>query len=558
MFKRLTALFGAAKKTTPATPAEPAPSPVNSAAQQRAEALKDEGNRHLAANALDDAERYYKDALRECPDYAPALNNLGQVSLRRGRSDEARAYWQRALAINPQLAQAHFNLAELAREKDDADLAVLHYERCLAINANNEDALLGLAHAFVLRKENSKAEARLRAALAAGMDTPSIHAFLGGLALTDDRIDEAKKEFAIALARDPKNTIALSGVCALHERHGEWEQALSLMRTVNTLDGSVNRKLALATMELRIGELTEGFRLQEHRLETEKEPYAYFADLNRIFAGQTRWTGEDVTGKRLLVMAEQGLGDMLMFARYLPALRHLGAAEIQLCVPPPLQRFMAEQNIADQVLSFLQVPSPGSYDLYCYSMSLPHLLNTTRGCDPGGAPVPYLHADASARQTWAERLAHLPGRKVGLVWAGNPALIDDAKRSMSLDQLAPLLATPGVSFVSLQKGDFPGREIGHHPVHDWMADCKDMADTAALICELDLVIAVDTAVAHLSGALGQKIWVLNRFNGDWRWGLRRTDSPWYPTLTLFTQTAPGDWDGVVQRVVKALGEMVGE
>ena len=203
------------------------------------------------------------------------------------------------------------------------------------------------------------------------------------------------------------------------------------------------------------------------------------------------------------------------------------------------------------------------FDLHCPLMSLPRVFGTRLDTIP--AQTPYLSAAPERVAAWRERLADLPGRRVGLVWAGNPrphqpeANAVDRRRSTSLDRFAPLGEVPGISFVSLQKGAAaiqartpPAGMV----VHDWTEELTDFAETAALIEALDLVISVDTSVAHLVGALGKELWLLNRFDTCWRWLLGRTDSPWYPTLRQFRQKRPGDWDGVVRDLTNALAAMV--
>jgi hypothetical protein len=197
------------------------------------------------------------------------------------------------------------------------------------------------------------------------------------------------------------------------------------------------------------------------------------------------------------------------------------------------------------------------YDYYCLLMSLPHVLRL-RGGDLA-VDGPYLRADPAEAAAWRDRLAALPGMKVGLAWAGDPRPHDpmasriDRRRSVALARLAPILAVPGMTFVSLQKGHESG-QAKDWPVVDWTAELHDYADTAALMTALDLVISVDTSVVHAAGALGCPVWVLNRFDRCWRWMWDRTDSPWYPTMRLFTQPSPGDWDGLATQVAAALAE----
>jgi hypothetical protein len=230
---------------------------------------------------------------------------------------------------------------------------------------------------------------------------------------------------------------------------------------------------------------------------------------------------------------------------------------VLLLAQPPLARLMRRVAGVDAVLVPAD-PLP-EFDFHCPLLSVPRLLGTTLTTIPGG--VPYLRPDAALSARWRGRLDALPGLKVGLVWSGDPrrhdreAYVTDSRRSLRLAQLAPLAGVPGVSFVSLQKGE-AAAQLDSAPagfgVTDWMGEVGDFDDTAALAANLDLVISVDTSVAHLAGGLGRPTWVLSRYDGCWRWLLDGEDSPWYPTLRLFRQAAPLEWDPVVERVAAAL------
>jgi hypothetical protein len=195
-----------------------------------------------------------------------------------------------------------------------------------------------------------------------------------------------------------------------------------------------------------------------------------------------------------------------------------------------------------------------AFDYYCPLMSVPQRVGTTLDNIP--AQCPYLRADAGLASKWAERLAPLAGRRVGLSWSGNPTMMHDRERSILFEQFAPLIALPGIQFVSLQKDSAADqlRCAAGERVLDWTAELDDFADTAALVANLDLVISVDTAIVHLAGAMGKPIWLLNRYDPCWRWLLDRDDSPWYPTLRQFRQTRRGDWDRVMADVREALAQ----
>ena len=265
---------------------------------------------------------------------------------------------------------------------------------------------------------------------------------------------------------------------------------------------------------------------------------------------QPRWTGQTLNGETVLLYAEQGFGDTLQFCRYVPMVAAAGGRVI-LVVPKALRRVMGSLAGVAEIMTEDDGALP-SFDYHCPLLSLPAAFNTTVKTIPG--PMSYLAADPAP---WAELLAGLTGLRVGLVWAGKSrtgqphAVAIDKRRSMRLSDMAPLLGVPGCSFVSLQLGQ-PAAQMRLLPdgvvLHDVSDRLIDWEDTANLIAGLDLVIAVDTAVAHLAGALGKPVWMLNRFDTCWRWLQTREDTPWYPTMRLFRQTSRGGWSNVMERV----------
>jgi len=276
------------------------------------------------------------------------------------------------------------------------------------------------------------------------------------------------------------------------------------------------------------------------------------------------WRGEDVRGRTLLLYAEQGIGDSLQFARYVPLLRERGARTLLAC-PRSLLRLFSHSDVADVVIEFEALAQKSGPDIereyepnFCAAlMSLPHLFRTTLETVP--AHVPYIAAPASLVEEGTRRLPAGGTLRVGLVWAANPSNSTYRQRSMPLDCLMRLSAVPGVSLFSLQKEQPPedvARWASAGAIVDLGPRLDDFADTAAAIAELDLVVSVDTAVAHLAGAMGRPVWTMLPFAADFRWLLDRDDTPWYPTMRLFRQTAPADWDGVVDRLatdLRALG-----
>jgi hypothetical protein len=318
-------------------------------------------------------------------------------------------------------------------------------------------------------------------------------------------------------------------------------------RVLVELPGRADVRLTRGMALLALGRFAEGWADYESRWQTEPQ-------IRGIRPWQTPdlvWQGEALGTGTLLLHAEQGFGDTLQFARYAPLLRARGL-DVTLEVPPSLVRLISAQGWGPVIPQDVATPPP-PFARHCPLMSLPRVLGTRLETIP--AAVPYLRADPALTAAWRARLP-AGRRRIGLVWAGqarqdSQLQIVDGRRSMALATLAPVLAQPDAAFVSLQLGP-PAACAAGLPVLDVSAGLADWADTAALIASLDLVISVDTAVLHLAGALGKPVWMLDRYDACWRWLTDRTDSPWYPSLRIFRQPAPGDWTSVVASVAAAL------
>jgi hypothetical protein len=369
---------------------------------------------------------------------------------------------------------------------------------------------------------------------------------LGAVGEFDEAIAACRQ--AIALKPDYAGAhnnlgVSLMAVGGLDEAVEAFRRAIALKPDLADAHNNLGMTL------LQNGRFEEGWAEYEWRWKTRQ----HLAGGARRFEAPL-WNGEAIGSRVILLHAEQGLGDTLQFCRYAPVVAATGRTVLE--VQPPLVRLLSGlRGVIEVVARGDALPS---FDLQCPLLSLPRALGTTLDTIP--AATPYLAADPALARVWRERLSRLDGLRVGLVWAGGKKLdpawaAADRRRSVALDTMAPLGDVAGVSFVSLQKGE-PASQALNPPngmaVYDSTADLHDFADTAALIDVLDLVISVDTAVAHLAGALGKPVWLVNRFDTDWRWLLNRDDSPWYPTLRQFRQRAPGDWHSVFLRVREAL------
>ena len=462
----------------------------------------------------EEAAAVYQQALNAKPDYVEALNGLGNILFDQGKAQEAIACFQRAVAIRPDYVMAYNNMG-LAFARlgtwEDADKA---YSQAIAVKPDYPEAYNNLGVACALRGRSEESIACYQKALALRPAYSEAHNNLGNALKECGRMEEAIAQYEKALRKK----------------------------------GSADYRHNLALAHLATGQFDLGWRGYEARWETQA-----LAPSRRNFA-QPQWKGEEATGRRILVHAEQGFGDTLQFCRYAPLLKARGMTVI-LEVPPALVKLMGSLEGVDQVIATgRDLPD---FDWHCPMMSLPLACGTTLDTIP--AKTPYLTADEGAVAAWRERLPEAKGAvRIGLVWEGNARTQTEdlaaanRRRSMAPDLLAPLIGETGAQFYSLQKFGAPAPAAFR--LIDVMAECDDFAATAALIANLDLIISVDTAVVHLAGAMGKPVWVLNRFSGCWRWLREREDSPWYPSLRLFRQTAPDDWAGVVERVREALAQ----
>lgn len=471
------------------------------------------------------AEQAYRRVLSLRPDDVSALSNLGVVLNHASRLDEAEAVLAHALEIDPDHIGALLHMGVLMWQLGRLAHSETAYRAALARNENNALAWNNLGLLLKDMNRLPESEAACRRALALNGNLAEVHNNLGNALWQLGRVEESIDAYRRALALRPDYAAARANLALPLLRLGDYESAWPLYE---------------ARHDPSIG--TEG---------VPRPPVPY-----------PQWQGESLAGKSVLVWPEQGLGDSLQFCRYVPMLKALGAAHVSVACAPTQQRLFETLANVDQVIPLNGQGRIERHDYWCLMMSLPFRFGTTVATIPAG--VPYLHAPASEVEKWHTRLPEA-ALKVGLVWAGNPRADQassnaiDQRRSLDAQSFVPLLNTPGVTFVSLQLGDSTRPQIANLPAEirpfDPMNDVRDFADTAAIVANLDLVITVDTSMAHLAGALGRPVWVLSRYAACWRWFKDREDSPWYPGARVFRQTQPDAWDDVLRRVERALAEL---
>jgi tetratricopeptide (TPR) repeat protein len=512
------------------------------------------GAAHHHAGRLDQAELVYTTILKVRPDHADSLHLLGVACYQAGRNDEAVELITRALRIDPNRAEYCSNLGNALQKAGRLEEAQTCYRAAIELAPGGAVALSNLGANVRDLGRPEEAEAHCRAALAIRPDYADAHNNLGTALADLGRFSEAVESYQATLRLDPARAEARNNLGNVLAHLGRLDEATEAFETVlETYPNLVEVHHNLAMTLLRAGRFEAGWREYEWRWKTRQ-----LASSVRDFA-QSRWDGSPLDGRVLLVHAEQGFGDTLQFCRY--AARVEGSVILE--VPATLVGLMRGLDGVGAVVAKGDALPP--FDVHCPLLSLPALIETAP--DPAQNAAPYLHADPVRTALWTQRLAHLAGLKVGLVWAGGarpdqPTLgAVNRRRSMTLRALAPLGEIAGLSLISLQK-DEPSDQMADLPpgmgVHDFTAELHDFSDTAALVQALDLVISVDTAVAHLAGALGKPVWLMNRFDSCWRWLTERRDSPWYPTLTQFRQPAPGDWDSVVADIARELAALAGE
>ncbi len=532
---------------------------------------------------LREAEKIYARVLKAAPDHFDALNLLGAVKAQQGRIGEAQRLFAAAVKINPGVAGAWANLGQAlhALKRSDEALQSLDKARSLApddINVLNQHAnvLLSLGRSAdalgefrkILARAPRHGEARLNCGIAC--------AALG-------RLDEAVAEFDAALALIPghpavhyNRALALQALgryaeavqahdralAAAPQHAGAWlhrGRALAALKRIDEALASYGKAGALrkddpdvefseALALLTRGDYRGGFAKYEARWRRTGMP----ALPSRR---QSLWRGEyPLAGKTVLLHAEQGFGDTIQFARYVPLLAASGPKKIVLEVQSELTALLARLDGDATVIARDEAPPP--FDVHCPLGSLPLAMGT--GVADVPASIPYLSADDGALAKWSARLGALERPRVALAWSGNASHDNDRNRSIPFARLAPLLALPA-RFISVQRdlrSDDAARLAAEPRVTHFGSDLESFTDTAAVLAQCDLVIAADTAVAHLAGAMGRPLWVLIPFVPDWRWTLNGETSPWYPAARLFRQTVLGDWDAVIARVAAELERFI--
>jgi len=501
------------------------------------------GNAFQAQGRAAEAATSYERVVALKPEFAEGHCKLGDALQRLGKFHQAVACYERALAIRPEYAQAHTNLGAAFQNLGQLDQAKDSYEQALALKPDSAETLSNLGAVFNEQGRFDHAAACLERALALEPhDAATLNNF-GNTLREQGRLDEAVALYGQALTFQPDYADAHCNLGNAYQDQSKFEEALGCYERALALNPAfANAHWNRSLVQLLLGDLAAGFRNYESRSNQRKVAPRSFP--------QPQWRGEPLHGARILLHAEQGLGDSIQFVRYVPMVQAAGGTVV-LDLPGRLRRIAAGlPGVAGLVDSGDPLPP---FDWHCPLMSLPLAFATNLDTIP--AQVPYLTVPAEAARAAAGLNWPTEGLRVGLAWAGSPIHTRDRIRSMPLHVLDPLFSVEDVHFFSLQMGE-PAAQLSRSKseIVDLGALTGDMADTAAQIAHLDLVITVDTAIAHLAGALAKPTWILLPSSADWRWLRDREDSPWYPTVRLYRQPKPGDWPAVVAAVRDALVE----
>jgi Flp pilus assembly protein TadD len=472
------------------------------------------GRALAALNRDEEALASIDKAIALAPGSFEAFNNRGNVLLKLGRASEAVSAFERVLALEPRFLGARANLGNALAQLGRLEEAVAHYDALIAVQPAHPETLSNRGTALASLGRADEAIASYDRALALRPGYTNARLGRGSVLAALNRHEEALAEYDAVLAADKSNADA------------EHNAALSL---------------------LTLGDYRRGFEKYEARWLRSGMP-------RRRSLGKPLWLGEYPLGRRtILVHAEQGLGDTIQFVRYVPQLAK-GGAKVVLEVQPELVQLLARVEGVAAVVARGDALPP--FDVHCPAGSLPRALRSELASIP--ATVPYLSASDERIAKWRARIEPLPSPRIAIAWSGRATHANDRNRSLAFEQLRPLFNLGRGSFVSIQRelrdGDADALAGLPNVTHVGGA-LDDFDDTAAVMALVDLLIAVDTSVVHLAGAVARPVWVLLPFQPDWRWLLDRTDSPWYPTARLFRQAQPGAWDDVLARVHEALAAL---
>ena len=511
--------------------------------------LLDQAEKAYAAGDLEQMRAACMALLRREPNQPRALFLMASAAADEKKIDEGLRWARLAQETAPHDAAPHYALGRIWEAAARYAAAETSYRRALQIDADNARIHNNLGVVLHMQGRFDEALDCYRRALEIDPAQPQANQNYALIALEPASQQRAIEGYVRHLAANPNDAAAFRNLGNLYNETGRADQALAALdRALALAPDDAGTHLARAGVLLLLARYEEGWKEYEWRwrLDLYNAPAKRFPNM---------WNGERLAGT-VLMHGETGLGDMLQFVRYAPRVAER-CEEVVLECQPALKHLFENQDLPARLVT--QGDALPAFDAHVPIIRLPYLFATTLQTVPWSGP--YLRPDPRRVAEWAQLLGPRRGaRRIGLVWAGNPANMADRRRSMQLSQLAPLAGVAGVEFHSLQKGP-PAAETAAGPegltLLDFTSRIRDFSDTAALVSVLDLVLTVDTSVAHLAGAMGVPVWVMLSWSADWRYHSGRNDNPWYPTMRLFRQPDLGNWSAVVQDVAAALREGCG-
>jgi tetratricopeptide (TPR) repeat protein len=541
------------------------------------------GNAFLNSEETDEAVKCFEDALRINPDYIEACNNLGNALKNKGETERALDYYTKAIVLNPDYIPVINNLANLLKKLGRTDEAVIHYKKAISLDPGVSETYFNLADALKDLDMFDDAIEQYRQAISIRPDFAEAYSDLGNILKKIKKYDEAIENYRKAISLKPDFAEAYNNLSDTYRVLGKFSESVDLglkaiqvkpdfesayvnLGNIYLAQGNYNASIEqyqkaieirpnypdahynMGLLLLLMGEFEEGWKEYGWRFKSKEiADQIGYRDL-----GIPVWNGTPLNGRTILIMSEQGFGDQIQFARYIPLIKEMGGRVLFECHKELMPLFESFEGIDRLLEKPYNSDSGENTDVCVQLLNLPGIFGAK--LDNMLADVPYLKADPGSADKWESRF-NRASIKIGIVWAGNPKHSNEGNRSCKLSDFTLLSSIPDVELFSLQKDGMNGNYESHlsaMKVIDLGKEIGDFNDTASIIEKLDLVISVDTSVAHLAGSLGRPVWTLLPFIPDWRWMLDREDTPWYPTMKLFRQREPGDWEDVLNRVTVKL------
>jgi len=502
----------------------------------------------LAQGAVEPARQRCLGVLRQLPDDARALCLMAKIAADTRQTEEGLKWARHAALADPRSAEARYVTGRLHEAEGRLAEAEASYREAIGLAPDDARTHNNLGCVLHMQGKIDAALVSYRKALELDPLQPEASQNYASIVRDAAALEQAVAGYLQQTKVNPNDAAAYGNLANTYRELGCYPEALTnYERAIALAPGYAEAHFSRSFVLLLGGDYDEGWKEYEWRWRIN----TYNAPLRRF--SRPMWDGREIADGAILLHAEQGFGDTLQFVRYAPLVADRCPSVVLECQPELKSLLTAVKGVRSVVAQGESLPR---FSAHIPLMSLPSVFGTTLDCVPWHGP--YAHADRERVAAWGPSVSSVPARfKVGLVWAGRPQQWDDRKRSITLAMLAPLARVPGVAFYSLQKGE--GSAQADSPpagmkLLDLTARIRDFSDTAALISHLDLVITIDTSVAHLAGAMGVPVWVLVAYAPDWRYHLGRSDNPWYPTMRLFRQDRDGDWSGPIGRVAEMLKE----